>query len=127
MERITYSQVRMRLAKIIKNVFTATFEEIYTSNCENYSEDQLLEINSKLSEEVEEFAHNIYQNRNNSSKLNELYSSVNPELICCFYQRYWMLINLLKMSEQISANEKIVVFANDEDLFYQLLFDVIDL
>lgn len=127
MENITYSQVRMRLAKIMKNVFTDTFEKIYTSNCEKYSEHQLQELNKKLSEQVEDFAHNVYKNRNNISELNKLYSSVSSDIICCFYYRYWIIINLLRMSEQVSPNEKIAVFDNDEDLFYQLLFDVVDL
>ncbi len=127
MENITYSQIRMRLAKIMKNVFTATFEKIYTSNCKKYSEHQLQELNKKLSEEVEDFAHNVYKNRNNISELNKLYSSVSSDIICCFYYRYWMIINLLRMSEQVSPNEQMVVFDNDEDLFYQLLFDVVDL
>ena len=127
MENITYSQIRMRLAKITKNMFTDTFEKIYTSNCENYSERELQEINKSLSEEIEGFAHKVYENRNNTSELNKLYSSAGSDMICCFYYRYWLIINILRMSEQVSPNEQIRVFDNDEDLFYQLLFDVVDL
>ena len=127
MTRITYSQIRMRLAKITRNMFTTTFEKIYTSNCEKYSEQQLQEINISKSEEVEDFAHKVYKIRNNISELNKLYSSVSSEMICCFYYHYWIVINLLRMSEQLSPNEQILVFDNDEDLFYELLFDVVDL
>lgn len=127
MVRITYSQIRMRLAKTTKNMFTTTFEEIYSSNCEKYSEYQLQNINIRKSEEVEDFAHKVFKIKNNISELNKLYSSVSAEMICCFYYRYWTVTNLLRMSEQLSPNERVVVFDNDEDLFYELLFDVVDL
>lgn len=127
MENITYSQIRMRLAKIMKNVFTASFEKIYTQNCYKYNESQLQKMNIDLSSEIREFTHNIYLNRDRSNKLNALYRSVNTEIICCFYYRYWMVINLLKHSQQISPNEKFAVEEDDEALLYQLLFDVADL
>lgn len=127
MDEITYSQIRMRLAKITRNMFTDTFEKIYTANCKKYTEQKLQEINKKLSEEVEDFAHKVYENRNDTSELNKLYSTAGSEMICCFYYRYWLIINILRFSEQVSPNERIRVFDNDEDLFYQLLFDVVDL
>lgn len=124
MENITYSQIRMRLAKIMKNVFTSSFEKIYTKNCYKFTETQLRKMNSDLSNEIREFTHNVYLNRNYSNKLNALYRSVNVDIICCFYYRYWVVINLLQHSQQISPNEKFAVEEDDEALLYQLLFDV---
>lgn len=81
-------------------------------------------MNTDLSDELHNFTHNVYLNRNYKSKLNALYRSVSTDIICCFYYRYWVAINLLQYSQQISPNEKIAVEEDDEALLYQLLFDV---
>lgn len=84
-------------------------------------------MNAALSSEIHEFTHNVYLNRNYSNKLNALYRSVNADIICCFYYRYWVVINLLQHSQQISPNEKFAVEEDDEALLYQLLFDLVGL
>lgn len=124
MKLMTYSQIRKRLAAIMKNVFTQEFESIYKATNGQYSEEQLIERNKKLSDEIRDFTHKVYEDRNDILKLNQLYSSVDPEIICCFYYRYWVIINLLQMSQKTSPNQKFAVEYDDEALLYQLFFDV---
>lgn len=124
MDNITYSQIRIRLAKIMKYLLTDSFSEIYKANCEKYSEAQIRKMNYDLSAELRKFTHDIYINRTNVDKLNSIYCSVKPEMICCFYYRYWVVINLLQSSQQISPREKFAVEEDEENMLYQLLFDV---
>lgn len=127
MDKITFSQVRIRLAKVFKRLFTDTFSNIYESNCRKFSENQIQILNKQLSNELRNFTHAIYQSRNSPTNLNHIYASAKPEIICCFYYRYWMTINLLKMSEQYSPNEIFEIEEDEEDMLYQLLFNVVDL
>ena len=111
----------------VKNVLTDNFSQIYSDNASKYSEEILQSMNIELSDQIRDFTHQVYINRESAEKLDSLYNQTGSDIICCFYYRYWIIINLLKKSQQFAPDEEFPTEEDDEALLYQLLFDVVGL
>lgn len=112
-----YSEVRIRLARIMKPIITDKLCDIYQNNYAKYPQNGIEVMMTALSYETKQFVNNILKIP--PEKLDKFYSETNPKIIVCFYLRYWLVINYLKESPESELN----LLGDDKDFLLSLLFD----
>lgn len=101
MDSITHSQVRMRLAKIAKPIFNATFKEIYATNVKSFQERKVDIIDPELRAETLDFTEKVVKCTSSSARI-ALYKSVEPDVITTFYLRYSAVIDTFRLADSES-------------------------
>jgi len=122
METLTYSEIRYKLASIIRPIIeNTTFKQIYESTAPKYSEDEMIELTLNRKKDTLDFLHDVCNALSKStSEIKSLMSKTDPEVICCFYYRYWVLINILKEGSN-SATNQMVFYSDDKEMFLKIL------
>ena len=124
MDTITFAQLRHRIAKSLKSKFNAVFCELYQNNIAKYPNEIMPELMVETGEQTIDFLNNIMRLHNDVDLIN-LYQSIDSKIICCFYARYWFLINVIEPLSH-SDDNKISVPNNDEEMLKALLFGFIE-
>lgn len=121
---ITFAQLRLRIFDVLKSKLNDELGSIYQYNIVNYPEKFIPELMAETKEQTIKFLHDIMK-IHNESDLNNFYKSTDPKIICCFYLRYWVLINNIEPLSH-SDNNKISVPDDNENMLKTLLFEFIE-
>ena len=108
---VTHQQARIRFAEIIKPIFNQNFVETVNLHLSDYNETQIPELLIKNRCAVEQL---VDKNQ---------YDDSSPEILCCFYFRYWIAINRLASENPLL---KMGIPENDKEVLKFFLFDYIE-
>lgn len=124
MALITFAQLRYRVSEALMQKFTDLFSELYQNSSVKYPEESMPELMVATREQTITFLHEIIKS-NDQTNLDNLYKKTDPKIICCFYLRYWLLINALEPLSH-SDDNKISVPDDAEGMLKFLLFEFIE-
>lgn len=122
MSTIPISQVRKRLAQLIKPLFTSAFVKIYEATVKEVNETDVPEIILAQSAEIERLLTEMIA-ASNVFDLNNIYSSHDRLTIFALYLRYYYCINFMTSAKQ---DKRLVVPDDDQQFLHFMLFEYME-